>query len=68
MYECPTTQPMSEVVKIVSFFCKSNPSSMLRLTPTAVPPWSRTIPFGTPVVPEVYNIYNGSVELRIVAF
>lgn len=30
----------------------------------AVPPWSRYIPFGVPVVPDVYKIYNGWLDYR----
>ena len=30
---------------------------------TAWPPFSRTTPFGLPVVPDVYKIYSGSVPL-----
>ncbi len=34
---------------------------MVHISATAWPPLSRTIPFGLPVVPEVYSTYSGSV-------
>src|SRR5438034_3334055 len=34
---------------------------MLQVSATRCPPLSRTIPFGMPVVPDVYRMYSGSV-------
>jgi len=35
---------------------------MQKFNPTIVPPVSLTIPFGYPVVPDVYRIYSGCAE------
>ncbi len=53
MYECPTTQPMSLVVNIVSPGCRQKMRRIDEVSATAYPPVSRCTPFGLPVVPEV---------------
>jgi hypothetical protein len=67
MYECPTTQPMSEAQNIVSPGpWISNRYLMDKLSPTACPPASRTTPFGSPVVPvSSVNVYRTHVGLYI---
>ena len=59
IYEWPTTHPKSDVAKIVDFEVNPNPISNDNIKPAQVPPWSLYIPFGFPVVPDVYNIYKG---------
>src|SRR5207247_1934174 len=62
MYECPTTQPMSEVVNIVSPASPQKRCFIDAVSATAWPPTSRCTPFGMPVVPEVYRTYEGSFD------
>src|SRR3982751_2915720 len=62
MYEWPTTQPMSEVVNIVSPGSPQKMCFMDAASATAYPPTSRCTPFGCPVVPEVYRMYDGSFD------
>ena len=52
---------MSEVQNIVSPGLAQNILSIDAANATAYPPVSRCTPFGFPVVPEVYKIYDGSV-------
>src|SRR6266850_1027236 len=59
MYECPTTQPMSEVVNIVSPGSPQKRCFIEAVSATAWPPTSRCTPFGRPVVPDVYKMYEG---------
>src|SRR3989442_15068379 len=62
MYECPTTQPMSEVVNIVSPASPQKRCFIDAVSATAWPPTSRCTPLGRPVVPDVYRMYEGSFE------
>src|SRR4029078_725376 len=62
MYECPTTQPMSEVVNIVS---PGYPWKMYFIDAASAPgypPTSRCTPFGRRVVPDVYRTYDGWLD------
>src|SRR5712692_6948146 len=62
MYESPTTQPMSEVVNMVSPASPQKRCFIDAVSATAWPPTSRCTPFGRPVVPEVYKMYEGSFD------
>lgn len=63
MNECPTTQPISEAVKMTSPGPRiPKRYLMLRLRPTAWPAADRTTPFGDPVVPE--SLGSASVTAR----
>ena len=53
MYECPTTQPMSEPAQNTSPALMPYMAFIEYFSATAWPPWSRTVPFGFPVVPLV---------------
>lgn len=53
IYEMPTTQPKLEVVMIVSCGRMPKVCSMEVRSPTALPPFVRTTPFGLPVDPLV---------------
>lgn len=56
MKEWPTTQPISEAAKYTSLRWISNMFDIVKLSATIVPPVSRTIPLGYPVVPEVSTL------------
>lgn len=69
MKECPVTHPISAIEKYTSPAFKPKICLIVHNNATTVPPVSRYIlnelinrynyPFGYPVVPEVYRIYNG---------
>src|SRR5262245_13904949 len=62
MYEWPTTQPMSEVVNMVSPGLPQKMCFIDAASATAYPPTSRCTPHGRPVVPYVYRMYDGSED------
>src|SRR3989441_6918913 len=53
---------MSEVVNIVSPASPQKRCFIDAVSATAWPPTSRCTPFGWPVVPEVYRMYDGSLD------
>src|SRR2546425_2650134 len=61
MYECPVTQPQSAVHQYRSSSRRSKTYFVVVATPTRYPPVECWIPFGLPVVPEVYKRKSGSV-------
>jgi hypothetical protein len=56
MYEWPTTQPTSEAAHQTCPGAMSKMFDIDQASATACPPLSRTMPFGRPVVPEVYRM------------
>src|SRR5256886_2547496 len=61
MYEWPVTHPMSAVHQNRSSSFRSKTYFVVVATPTRYPPVECWIPFGFPVVPDVYRMNNGSV-------
>ena len=62
MYECPVTHPMSAAHQYTSSSWMSKMDRCVAATPVRYPPVVCTMPFGFPVVPEVYRMYSRSSE------
>src|SRR5512142_2931172 len=65
MYEWPTTHPTSDAAQYTSPGAMPYTLRMLQCSATACPPLSRMTPLGTPVVPDVYSTYSGSVAATL---
>src|SRR5207249_4452715 len=61
MYEWPVTHPMSAVHQYRSSSFRSKTYFIVVATPTRYPPVECWMPFGFPVVPDVYRMKSGSV-------
>src|SRR5919202_4891714 len=64
MYEWPVTQPTSAVHQKTSSSFRSKTYLWVDAVPTRYPPVVCSMPFGLPVVPEVYRMYSGCSESR----